>query len=133
METLPVFQPISLHQRLGSKHTASPQPAMLSAVEERLLFAICRFHYLTIKQIVRYLGLSPNSTNWIRGELRSLVVRRFLATQYLPRITPAGRLPIIYSLGTEGINHCKELRFPVSYHSPKERIRSYLFLTHTLT
>jgi len=105
---------------------------MLSAVEEKLLLAIYRFHYLSIDQIVRYLGISHNSTNWIRAKLRSLIDRRFVDTQYLPRVTPYGRLPLIYMLGTEGVNHFKEIGFSVSYHSPKERIRSYLFLTHTL-
>src|SRR6266849_1405183 len=130
VQTLP-FQSLSPQQVVLARpsHTV---PDMLSAVEEKLLMAVYRFHYLTLEQIVCYLGISPNSANWIRKKLKSLVDRAFLDTQFLPRLTPYGRLPLIYMLGTEGVNHFKELGYPVSYHSPKERIRGYLFLTHTL-
>lgn len=107
-------------------------PTLLTAVEEKLLLALYRFHYLSIDQVVSYLGMSINSTNWIRKKLRSLKDQGFIDTQYLPRDTPHGSLPIIYMLGTEAIHHFKEIGFPVSYHSPKERIRSFLFLHHTL-
>src|SRR5437762_1480362 len=109
-------RPVAPRQR----HTSSD---MLTAVEEKLLLALYRFHYLTIDQVVSYLGISANSTNWIRKKLRSLGDLAYVDTQYLPRITPYGRLPLVYMLGTEGINHFKALDFPVSYHSPKERIR----------
>jgi hypothetical protein len=122
------YQPLAS----GKKSPEKQRNELLTAVEEKLLLALYRFHYLTIDQVVNYLGISANSTNWIRKKLRSLVNREFVDTQYLPRLTPYGRLPLIYMLGTEGVNHFKELDFPVSYHSPKERIRSYLFLTHTL-
>src|SRR2546430_3448460 len=92
------------------------QTFFLTAVEEKLLLALYRFHYLTIDQIVSYLGISSNSTNWIRKKLRSLLDREFVDTQFLPRNTPYGRLPLIYMLGTEGINHFKEIGFSVSYH-----------------
>lgn len=132
MQTLPIMQsPFPLPQ-LVKKQTAYQQTAMLTAVEEKLLLAIYRFHYLTIDQLITYLGISIHSANWIRAKLRSLIDRQYVDTQYLPRLTPYGRLPLIYMLGSEGITHCKEIGFPVSYHSPKERIRSYLFLTHTL-
>src|SRR2546425_4714839 len=93
------------------------QPAMLTAVEEKLLLALYRFHFLTIDQFVSYLGISVNSANWIRAKLRSLMKRAYIDTQYLPRLTPYGRLPLVYLLGTKGVNHCKELGFQVSYHS----------------
>ena len=130
VQTLP-FRSLSPHQRVVAR-PAQHVPAMLSAVEEKLLLAVYHFHYLTLEQVVCYLGISPNSANWIRKKLKSLVDRAYLDTQFLPRLTPYGRLPLIYMLGTEGVNHFKELGFQVSYHSPKERIRSYLFLTHTL-
>lgn len=107
-------------------------PVVLTALKERLLFALSRFHYLTIDQVVRFFGLRPSSTSWIRGKLRELVAHEFVETQFLPRTTPSGRLPLIYALGTKGIKHCKQLGLSVSYRSPRERIRSYLFLTHTL-
>ena len=52
--------------------SAKEQSLFLTAVEEKLLLALYRFHYLTIDQIVSYLGLSINSTNWIRKKLHSL-------------------------------------------------------------
>lgn len=107
-------------------------PVVLTALAEKLLFALSRFHYLTIDQVVRFFGLRPSSTSWIRGKLRFLVLQGFVETQFLPRTTPAGRLPIIYALGTKGIKHWKQLGFSIPYHSPKERTRSFLFLTHTL-
>jgi hypothetical protein len=129
------YQPENIFPRRNSStghSSVKEQTFFLTAVEEKLLLALYRFHYLTIDQIVSYLGLSSNSTNWIRKKLRSLLDREFVDTQFLPRMTPYGRLPLIYMLGTEGINHFKELGYSVSYHSPKERIRSFLFLTHTL-
>ena len=132
MQTLPFAQPFLSQQFQGTPKRVSSDLESLSAVEEKLLIALYRFHFLTIDQFVSYLGLSPNSAKWIQGKLRSLFARGFVDTQYLPRLTPSGRLPFIYMLGTKGITHFKELGFTVSYHSPKERVRSYLFLTHTL-
>src|SRR6266705_609133 len=86
----------SLSPRLVAQQHTPTSAEMLTAVEEKLLLALYRFHYLTIDQIVTYLGISVNSTNWIRSKLRSLVDRVFVDTQYLPRITPYGRLPLIY-------------------------------------
>src|SRR5437764_11826979 len=111
MQTLSFAQPTLAPQSFVRKQIKYQQPAMLSAVEEKLLFALYRFHFLTIDQLVTYLGISVNSANWIREKLRSLMNRQYVDTQYLPRLTPYGRLPLIYMLGTDGINHFRELGF----------------------
>ena len=33
-------------------------PSILSAVDEKLLLAVHKFHYLTLTQLIRYLGYS---------------------------------------------------------------------------
>jgi hypothetical protein len=36
-------------------------PYMLSAVDEKLLLSVHKFHYLTLSQLIRYLGYSERS------------------------------------------------------------------------
>lgn len=132
MQSLPTIPTIPTRRTVQRPHGKPDPPVVLTALAEKLLLTLSRFHYLTIDQIVRFFGLRPSSTSWIRGKLRELVLQGFIETQFLPRTTPAGRLPLIYALGTKGIQHGKQLGIFIPYHSPKERIRSYLFLTHTL-
>jgi hypothetical protein len=109
---------------------------MLSAVDEKLLLAVHRFHYLTLTQLVRYLGYSERSkgsSNWLGGFLKVLVSGNYLVAQNLPRVSSYGRNPLIYSLSTKGVHHIEALGFTVQTKlTPAEQERSYLFLEHTL-
>ncbi len=111
-------------------------PYMLSAVDEKLLLSVHKFHYLTLSQLIRYLGYSEHSkgsANWLGGFLKTLVQDNYLATQNLPRVSSYGRNPLIYSLSTKGVNHIEALGFTVETKlTPAEQTRSHLFLEHTL-
>ncbi len=111
-------------------------PSTLSAVDEKLLLAVHRFHYLTLGQLVRLLGYSERSkgsSNWLGGFLKTLVAGNYLAAQNLPRVASYGRNPLIYSLSTKGVHHIEAMGFSVQTKlTPAEQERSFLFLEHTL-
>lgn len=111
-------------------------PGILSAVDEKLLLAVHRFHYLTLSQLVRLLGYSERSkgsSNWLGGFLKALVEDNYLVAQNLPRVASYGRNPLIYSLSTKGFHHIESLGFTVQTKlTPAEQERSFLFLEHTL-
>ncbi len=111
-------------------------PCTLSAVDEKLLQAIHKFHYLTLSQLVRYLGYSDRSkgsSNWLGGFLKELVAGNYLAAQHLPRVASYGRNPLMYSLSTKGVHHMEALGLTIQTKlTPAEQERSFLFLEHTL-
>jgi len=111
-------------------------PCTLTAVDEKLLLAVHRFHYLTLSQLIRYLGYSERSkgsANWLGGFLKALVEGNYLVAQNLPRVSSYGRNPLIYSLSTKGVNHIQALGYGVlTKLTPAEQERSFLFLEHTL-
>jgi Replication-relaxation len=110
-------------------------PCTLTAVDEKLLLAVHKFHYLTLSQLIRYLGYSEHSkgsSNWLGGILKSLVAGNFLVAQSLPRVSSYGRNPLIYSLSTKGVHHIEALGLTVQTKlTPAEQERSFLFLEHT--
>jgi protein involved in plasmid replication-relaxation len=106
-------------------------PTVLSAIEEKILYAVYRLPYLRIEQICQYVGRSATS-NWTDKLVTRLLAREYLAVQPLPRLTPSGKLPHLYILGTQGIRFFQKQDFPVSYHSPKERLRSFGHITHAI-
>src|SRR5579859_6890965 len=110
-------------------------PCTLSAVDEKLLLSVHHFHYLTLNQLVRFLGYSERSkgsSNWLGGYLKALVEGNYLVAQNLPRVSSYGRNPLIYSLSTKGVNHIQALGYPVlTKLTPAEQERSFLFLEHT--
>lgn len=111
-------------------------PTMLSAVDEKLLLSVYKFHYLTLSQLIRYLGYSERSkgsSNWLGSVLKSLVADNYLAAQNLPRVSSYGRNPLVYSLSTQGVKHIESLGLTVlTKLTPAEQERSFLFLEHTL-
>src|SRR5947209_11987492 len=131
MDTLPTLQPISPHP-FSRKQVRFQEPDLLSAVEEKILHAIYKLPYLRIDQLVRFLGYEPTSLEWVRKKLKALVAREHLDIQPLPRLSSYGVLPRLFILGTHGITFFQEKGYPVFYHSPKERLRSYGHITHAL-
>jgi hypothetical protein len=123
METAPSRRVLTLpsHRDTGS---------VLTAVEEKILSAVYRLPYLRIEQVTTCLGWSPASKKEVQKIIRSLIERNYLDVQPLPRLTSKGSLPHLYMLGTQGITFYQDKGFPVSYHSPKERLRSYGHLVH---
>src|SRR5579859_4679635 len=114
----------------------SESPDILSAVDEKLLLAVHKFHYLTLSQLIRFLGYSDRSkgsSNWLGGFLKTLVAGNYLVAQNLPRVASYGRNPLIYSLSTNGVNHIQALGYQVlTKLTPAEQERSFFFLEHTL-
>ena len=111
-------------------------PTLLTAVHEKLLLAVHRFHYLTLSQLIRYLGYSERSkgsANWLGAFLKSLVADNYLVAQSLPRRESHGRNSYVYSLSTHGVKHIEHLGLTVHTKlTPAEQERSFLFLEHTL-
>ncbi|SRR6266487_304096 len=69
-----------------------------------LLLLLHRFQALTIFQIVRLIR-KETSINNVRSKLKRLVDNGFVETQYLPRTTPSGSTPMMYSLSSKGTKY----------------------------
>src|SRR5579864_5157213 len=106
---------------------------VLSAVDSKILLALYRLHYLTVDQIREYLGIRKTSQTWLREKVRRLSLIGFLHTQFLPRKTPVGRLPIVYSLAAKGIRCLESQGLEVlTRWTPKEDEKSFIYLDHVL-
>src|SRR5215469_1639169 len=87
-------------KKQGSQKTDA---IILSSIfEQELLVLLYQFYYLTIYQIVRILQ-KETVINYIRSKMKNLVDLGLAETQCLPRITQAGKTPLVYSLSTKGM------------------------------
>ena len=100
---------------------------------ERILEALYRYHFLTIEQVTR-LFYSRGSMTTVRSILSELAKSQYALYLYLPRSTPTGSLPKIYTLARRGINYLKALGYdvPTRFHPSEQEEKSFLFLRHTL-
>ena len=103
----------------------------LTQVDERVLIALSKLHYLTLEQFIRYFRYSNSSSNWLQREvLKPLVEKKYLYTQHLPRRESYGRNPYIYALANRGVTHLRGLEFDVI--DAAEGLASFLYLEHSL-
>ena len=100
---------------------------------ERILEALYRYHFLTVEQVTR-LFYSRGSLTTVRSILSELAKAQYALYLYLPRSTPTGSLPKIYTLARRGINYLKAQGYdvPTRFHPSEQEEKSYLFLRHTL-
>ena len=100
---------------------------------ERILEAIYRYHFLTVEQVTRLL-YSPGSLTTVRAYLYEMAQAKYLMYCYLPRPTPLGSVPKIYTLARAGINYLRAQGYdvPTRFHPSEQEEKSYLFLRHTL-
>ena len=99
----------------------------------RILETVYKYHFLTVEQVTR-LFYSPNTIADVRKVLNALSQAGYLMFLYLPRATPLGAVPKIYTLARTGINHLKQHGYDVTtrFHPVEQEEKSYLFLKHTL-
>src|SRR6266699_752452 len=93
----------------------SPSPAIpfqtfvgTSGTEAELHALFSQYGYLTVSQVARILQKSENTA---RNKLNKLVTAGILETQSLPRTSPSGKTPLVYSLKKgirkhEFLDHC---------------------------
>src|SRR5947199_6859823 len=64
---------------------------------QRILEAVYKYHFLTVEQVTR-LFYSPNTIADVRKVLNAMSQAGYLMFLYLPRATPLGAVPKIYTL-----------------------------------
>lgn len=101
------------------------------SVDEKLLTALYRLHYLKLEQITRCLRYSGKSKNWLRVKLTRLEEKELVFSQPLPQ-TRKGEPFLVYELGTKGVEIFEKQGLEVFKFTPAERKRSLIFLPHTL-
>lgn len=108
-------------------------PFVLKPHHERILYALYRYHFLTVEQVTRLL-YSKGSLTSVRALLALLAKHDYAMHLYLPRPTPTGSVPKIYTLARRGINYLKKQGYdiPTRFHPSEQEEKSYLFLRHTL-
>jgi hypothetical protein len=105
---------------------------MLDRVDDKLLQALGRFHYLTAKQVTT-LFYKAGSFTTVQARLKSLTDHKYLLALALPTIR--AKSPYVYTLATAGREYLAELGFDMplaSYRPSKEHEKGYQFFSHTL-
>lgn len=108
-------------------------PATIGAAEERCLLALARYGYLTARQCTTLL-FSPGSLTHVQATLKGLVEGEYAQRLFLPRPTPHGRAPAVYTLARRGRSYLAAagVDVPVRLRPAEEAGRSSLHLGHTL-
>jgi hypothetical protein len=94
---------------------------MLTPSDADILSIVKKLPYPTLTQLLRFFGYSHNSRKYLGSRLKKMVAAKLLHTESLPRDTAFGNLPLVYTLGTEGIAYFRQKGLNVQYLSPKER------------
>ncbi len=105
----------------------------LGTREEAILGALGRYPYLTARQCCRLL-YAPGSFTYVQAALKGLGDGEYVQRLFLPRPTPHGRAPAVYTLGRRGRTHLASVGVEVAVRlRPAEEMGwSYLHLSHTL-
>lgn len=104
----------------------------LDGVDDRLLQAFGRYHYLTAKQVTT-LFYKPGTFTTVQARLKRLADNDYLLALALPTIR--AKSPYVYTLATNGREYLTELGIDIpgaSYRPSKEHEKGYQFFTHTL-
>lgn len=104
---------------------------VLGPIDDDILRAVWRYHYLTIDQITR-LHYSPKARTTASTRLKKLA-----EAGYLHRIVVPARLgngPLVYALANRGLRFLASAGLPIPKRTrlSAEREYSYLFFSHTL-
>ncbi|MEO8716196.1 MAG: replication-relaxation family protein [Acetobacteraceae bacterium] len=97
------------------------------------MIALSRYFYLTAKQVTR-LVYAETSLTRVQMLLKELTDDGYCQRLFLPRPTPHGRVPAVYTLGRLGRTYLAAtgVDVPVRLRPSAEREHRYLFLDHTL-
>ena len=108
------------------------QSLILTSADERILGALWRYHYLGSQQVQRLL-YSPGSLTLVQSRMKRLTELGFTQRLWIPKRTPRGSTPAVYTLARRGLNHLRtEYSTTRRFHPSEQRSLSYLFLSHTL-
>lgn len=105
----------------------------LNPSDDSLLHAAFRFYYLSSRQACR-LFYSSGSLTYVQTKLKTLNDVGLLQRIWLPRPSPHGSAPSVYTLARKGLNYLRAQGVDVArrYRPSEQNDRSYLFLAHTL-
>jgi protein involved in plasmid replication-relaxation len=111
----------------------SAQSGAVTPAKHALLAAIGRYHFLTTRQATRLLYAEGSLTR-VQTLLKELSDDGYVQRLFLPRPTPHGRVPAVYTLGRFGHAHLEALGIdvPTRLRPSEARAHAYLFLDHTL-
>jgi hypothetical protein len=111
----------------------SAQSGAVTPAKQALLIALARYYYLTARQATRLLYAEGSLTR-VQTLLKELADDGYCQRLFLPRPSPHGRVPAVYTLGRSGRVHLAMvgMDLPVRLRPSEARAHAYLFLDHTL-
>lgn len=110
---------------------AKPTSFIIGPVDDDILRATYRYHFLTIDQVTRLL-YSKGARTTASTRLKRLADAGYLTRTAIP--TRQGNGPAVYTLARKGLQFVAELGYPIPNRAraSEERAYSYLFFAHTL-
>lgn len=111
----------------------SAQSGEVTPAKRTILVVLARYHYLTARQCTRLLYAATSLTR-VQMLLKELADDGYCQRLFLPRPSPHGRVPAVYTLGRAGRVHLATLGIdvPARLRPSEETKHAYLFLDHTL-
>ncbi|MEO8714297.1 MAG: replication-relaxation family protein [Acetobacteraceae bacterium] len=111
----------------------SAQSGGVTPAKRAILIVIARYYFLTARQGTRLL-YAPGSLTRVQMLLKELADDGYCRRLFLPRPSPHGRVPAVYTLGRLGRARLAALGIavPARLRPSEERKHAYLFLDHTL-
>jgi len=105
----------------------------VTPAKHAILRAVAQYYHLTAQQLTRLLYAAGSLTR-VQALLKELADDGYVQRLFLPRPTPHGRVPAIYTLGRLGRSSLAALGsdVPTRLRPSAEREHRYLFLDHTL-
>lgn len=109
------------------------QSESVTPAKQALLVAIGRYFYLTARQCTRLLYAETSLTR-VQALLKELADDSYCQRLFLPRPTPHGRVPAVYTLERLGRASLAAMGVdvPTRLRPSEAREHKYLFLDHTL-
>lgn len=105
---------------------------MIDGVDDKLLQAFGRYHYLTARQVTA-LFYKPGSFTTVQTRLKKLSDNEYLLPLALPTIR--AKSPYVYTLAAKGREYLEELGIELpmaSFRPSRENVKGYQFFSHTL-
>lgn len=111
----------------------SAQSRGVTPAKQAILTALAQYFFLTARQTTRLLYAAGSLTR-VQTLLKELTDDGYVERLFLPRPSPHGRVPAVYTLGRLGRAHLAAIGIdvPERLRPSEAREHSYLFLDHTL-
>ena len=113
-------------------YTYSMNEFVLSAVDERMLLFVGRYHYVTAEQMKRAMGYAM--LNYTQSRLKRLNDAGYFRTNFSKRGSQSGSVPFIYSLSEKGwkVLEGAGVTFDQKKRPGAEKVYSVVFYEHML-